>query len=158
MKLCVILSILAATLSTATIGQENAAKFVESAQSVKLEYWKWTPNNTVSYWDVSFSGDEIRTLDKLLARATAYEQEGLILYITSFRGEFRTERQTFSISIGEQKLADRPVLFVLREADAARSRLMYRLLGDDARTFITYFKEALEAKIRNVKPDRVVQH
>jgi hypothetical protein len=154
----VVLSIFAATLSTVAVGQENASSLVANARSLELEYWKWTPNNTVSYWDVSFSGEEIRTLDKLLARATAYEQEGLVLYITAFRGEFRTERQTFRISIGEQKLAGRPVLFLLREANAPKSRLMYRLLGEDARTFMTYFDEALESRTQNVKPDRVVQH
>jgi hypothetical protein len=158
MNLRVVLSILVVTFPTAAVGQENATNLVANARSLKLDYWKWAPSNTVSHWDVRFSGDEIRTLGKLLARATPYDPERSNPYVTSFRGEFRTDRQAFIISIGEQKEASRPVLIVLRDANTPKSALMYRLLDDDARMFNSYLHRALEARTRNVKPDRVVQH
>jgi len=163
--------ILVMSVPQVTVGRDTVHELVADVESLQLEYSKTTPGNSVSYWQVPFNGDEVRSLGAILEKATRYEptpQERIrdesmsdeptetLVFIRSYSGELRTRRQTFHIRVGQQKWADQPVLFVLRDREAPAEERVYRLQGDDANAFLNHLEGALEAKAQSMKPDRVV--
>lgn len=151
------LCLLAVALSTTALADNDAATVVSNALSLTLEHRQRHSDSEVYYWDVTFTGDEIRTLDELLAKAQPYQPKGIVLYIGFNSGELTTKQYTYDITIGIQKQEDQPVLFFLDDPKKKRPAKMYRLLGEDARKFMNYFNAALDAKTKDTKPDRILK-
>ena len=133
--------------------KDDLSKLLADAESLELEYYKWTAGNTISYWDVKFSGDEIRSVKKLLRSAKPYAKR--TLFTCCVKGVFKTKDQEFRIAIGDEKLGSQPVVIVLQNPKWPFSMSsQFRLTDDDAKAFRKQFEAALDAKTHDVKPDR----
>ena len=144
------------TVASIASGQDDAAAIVAQAQSLKVVYIKSTPNKTESYWNVAFTGDEIRTIDFLLKHARRRVDGRNGWFINAIDGEFSTSKQSFDIRIGDEKVATRPITIVLTDKKT-KSKQVYELLDEDAEDFRKLFEAALVEKTRNTKPDRIEQ-
>ncbi|MEM7557924.1 MAG: hypothetical protein AAF394_02250 [Planctomycetota bacterium] len=150
-------SLLAVMLFAATwnvgYAKDDLSKLLADAESLELEHYKWTAANTISYWDVKFSGDEIRSVKKFLRNAKPYHKQ--TLFTSCVKGTFKTKDREFRIAIGDEKLSSQPVVIVLQNPKWPYSlSRQFRLTDDDAKAFRKQFEAALEAKIHDVKPDR----
>ena len=115
MRFYLLFSFLFMTVASIASGQDDAAAIVAQAQSLKVVYIKSTPNKTESYWNVAFTGDEIRTIDFLLKHARRRVDGRNGWFINAIDGEFSTSKQSFDIRIGDEKVATRPITIVLTD-------------------------------------------
>ena len=139
----------------AALANPDLSLLLENAQSLSLQYYKHTPDGEVFFWNVEFSGSEVRASEDALSKAARYHHEGLLLATRMYKGTFVTSEKKFRVFIGIEKRADYIVFIGLREKGPPRSKVTYKLLGDDASAFWSLLTAALEDRTQGVAPDRI---
>lgn len=130
-------------------------KMLESCEEARFTYWEFTPNDTVTYWEIAFNEDEIRSLAPLLTRARI-DERGEGMFIASYDGALKTQNGEYHIRIGLVKNSEQPVLFRLkRKQPVDAPDEFYILEGEDAQKFWRVFEGSMARRARTVEPARV---
>ena len=149
-KICSFLLLLNWTAIAAA--DDFTTQLIKNAQSLHFRYSQ-RGDEEVTYWKVSFSGEEIRSIEPLLKKLQPYDPERFA-FMSSFSATLKASDKEYRLIFGDEKNPDRPIAFAFRHDGVEKK---YRLTGDDAKMFRTVFDNAMKSKVQVVEPYRIVK-
>ena len=150
MKICSLLLLL--NWTAIALADDFPAQLIKNSKSIHFRYSQ-TGEDEVSHWKISFSGEEIRSIEPFLRNLQPYKPEKL-LFISAYTATLKTADKKYRFVFGDEKKGNLPVVFVFRHGGVKK---VYRLTGDDAKMFRNMFENAMKNKVKVVEPYLIVK-
>lgn len=145
-------TLLAALLLSAQPGADLET-LITQADRLTIEYWEFTDRETIAEWNVDFDRSEIRSVSLMLLQAKPYTPEHGTAFIWCFDGHLTVGDKQYSIRIGEEKMAGRPLMIIL-QPHKKHARRIYRIPSDETSALGPLLRKSLREKVQDVAPDR----
>ena len=129
-------------------------QLIKNAKSLHFRYSQ-RGEKELSHWKVSFSGEEIRSIEPFQKNLQPYDHHPKkLLFLRSFSATLKTADKEYRLIFGDEYNSDRPIAFAFSHDGVEKK---YRLTGHDAQMFRAVFENAMKNKIQVVEPYRIVK-
>ena len=128
-----------------TFGNTPLGQEIGHIESLSFVHWKRTGENEITEWFVKIDAEEAANM---LAAAQPYDGKPWP-FISSLKGEIKTEKGNYALQMGVKKKAERPFVIQLRHTEDETAKYGFRMPESKKLEFRTWIKKHVNQSVQN---------